>query len=59
MNIHISLIQAQKFAYEIFISDIKKFIADRPEEYQLYLEEMALLTNSVETRKILRKEETA
>ena len=59
MNFHISVIQAQQLSSEILIADVKKFIADRPEEYQLYLEEMALLTNSVETRQILRKEETA
>lgn len=38
MNFHISATQAQKFACEIFIADIKKFISDRSEEYQLYLE---------------------
>lgn len=50
MNFHISAEQAQKFACEIFIADIKKFIADRPEEYQLYLEEQNLLTNKFENK---------
>ena len=54
MNFHISATQAQKFACEIFMADIKNFIADRPEAYRLYLEEQTLLTNKVEN-KIIKK----
>ena len=46
MNFQISVTQAQKFACEIIIADIKKFIADHPKEYQLYLEGQAIPTGN-------------
>ncbi len=50
MNFHISASQAHKIACEIVIADVKKFITDHPEEYQLYLEGKAMLTSDAENK---------